>query len=60
MPPRGGNPGNGYEATILPNICAVIRSTNFCRVHKSIRVTPAMAALITDHVWSLEELLVWR
>src|SRR6267143_449540 len=24
---------------------------NFCRVHKSIRVTPAMAANITDHVW---------
>jgi hypothetical protein len=24
MPPRGGNPANGYEATILPDICAVI------------------------------------
>lgn len=30
---------------------------NFCRVHKTLRVTPAMEAGITDHVWSIEELL---
>jgi len=30
---------------------------NFCRVHKSLRVTPAMAAGISDHVWSVGELL---
>jgi hypothetical protein len=24
---------------------------NFCRIHSSIRVTPAMQAGITDHVW---------
>ena len=30
---------------------------NFCRVHKSIRMTPAMAAGITDHIWSVPELL---
>jgi hypothetical protein len=30
---------------------------NFCRVHKSIRMTPAMAAGISDHIWSLRELL---
>ncbi len=29
---------------------------NFCRVHKSLRVTPAMEAGITDHVWELREL----
>lgn len=29
---------------------------NFCRVHKTLRVTPAMEGL-TDHVWSIEELL---
>jgi IS1 family transposase len=28
---------------------------NFCRVHQTLRVTPAMEAGITDHVWSLEE-----
>ncbi len=30
---------------------------NFCRVHKSLRVTPAMAAGIADHVWSVRELI---
>lgn len=30
---------------------------NFVRVHSSLRVTPAMEAGITDHVWSLRELL---
>jgi hypothetical protein len=30
---------------------------SFCRVHKSLRVTPAMEAKITDHVWSVRELL---
>lgn len=30
---------------------------NMCRVHRSLRVTPAMAAGITDHVWTIEELL---
>jgi len=29
---------------------------NFARVHKSLRITPAMAAGITDHVWSIEEI----
>jgi hypothetical protein len=29
---------------------------NFCRIHKSLRVTPAMEAGITDHVWSIEEI----
>ncbi|MGD0388974.1 MAG: hypothetical protein ABSC42_08470 [Tepidisphaeraceae bacterium] len=30
---------------------------NFCRVHSTTRITPAMAAGVTDHVWELEELL---
>jgi hypothetical protein len=29
---------------------------NFCRVHKTLRVTPAMEAGLSDHVWSIEEL----
>lgn len=29
---------------------------NFGRIHKSLRVTPAMQAGVTDHVWSLEEI----
>jgi hypothetical protein len=30
---------------------------NFCRVHQSLRVTPAMEAGVSDHVWELEELI---
>jgi IS1 family transposase len=30
---------------------------NFCRVHKTLRVTPAMEAGLSDHVWSIEELI---
>jgi IS1 family transposase len=28
---------------------------NFCRIHKTLRVTPAMAAGVTDRLWSLED-----
>ena len=31
---------------------------NFCRIHKSLRVTPAMEAGLTGHVWEIAELLV--
>jgi hypothetical protein len=30
---------------------------NFARVHQTLRVTPAMAAGVSDHVWSLEEIV---
>jgi IS1 family transposase len=30
---------------------------NFCRIHQTLRVTPAMEAGLTDHVWEIEELL---
>lgn len=30
---------------------------NFCRVHKTLRVTPAMEAGLTDHVWEMDELI---
>ena len=30
---------------------------NFCRIHQSLRVTPAMEAKVTDHVWNLEEIV---
>lgn len=31
---------------------------NFCRVHSSLRKTPAMAAGLTDKVWTVKELIV--
>jgi hypothetical protein len=30
---------------------------NFARVHGTLRITPAMAAGVADHVWSLEEIV---
>ena len=30
---------------------------NFCRIHKTLRVTPAMEAGIADHVWTMDELV---
>ena len=30
---------------------------NFARVHTTLRVTPAMEAGISDHVWSVEEIV---
>ena len=30
---------------------------NFGRVHQTLRVTPTMEAGVTDHVWSVEEIV---
>jgi IS1 family transposase len=30
---------------------------NFCRIHASLRVTPAMEAGVADHVWTMEEVV---
>jgi hypothetical protein len=30
---------------------------NFCRKHQSLKATPAIAAGLTDHIWSIAELL---
>jgi hypothetical protein len=29
---------------------------NFARIHKTLRITPAMAAGLSDHVWNYEEI----
>ena len=31
---------------------------NYGRIHKTLRVTPAMESGLTDHVWSLEEIVI--
>jgi hypothetical protein len=30
---------------------------NFCRIQKSLRVTPAMAAGVTDKLWTMEDIV---
>jgi IS1 family transposase len=50
---------NGFSKKIENHIHAVslhFMFYNFGRIHKSLRVTPAMAAGVSDHVWSLEEI----
>ena len=38
-------------------VCLWFAFYNFCRVHQTLRVTPAMEAGLTDHVWTIAELL---
>jgi len=33
---------------------------NFCRIHQTLRVTPAMEAGISQHVWSIQEILALK
>jgi IS1 family transposase len=50
---------NGFSRKVANHACAVALHYmfyNFGRVHKTLRVTPAMEAGITDHVWVLEEI----
>jgi IS1 family transposase len=50
---------NGFSKKIDNHIHAVaihFIHYNYARIHKTLRVTPAMAAGISDHVWSLEEI----
>lgn len=30
---------------------------NFCRVHEALRITPAMQLGVTDHIWTISELV---
>ncbi len=45
----------------LENHCAAIAlyfmHYNFARVHQTLRITPAMAAAVSDHVWEIEEIV---
>lgn len=51
---------NGFSKKVENHAAAVglfYMHYNFCRVHKTLRVTPAMEAGLTDHVWTIEEML---
>ena len=50
---------NGFSKKIENHSAAVaihLMHYNFARIHKTLRITPAMAAGISDHVWELEEI----
>jgi len=39
------------------NLTLYFMHYNFCRIHQTLRLTPAIEAGIADHVWSLEEIV---
>jgi hypothetical protein len=51
---------NGFSKKIENHEAAIalhFMHYNFCRVHKTLRVTPAMEAGLAHHVWTVEELV---
>jgi IS1 family transposase len=51
---------NGFSKKV-ENLAAAVSihffHYNFCRAHKTLGTTPAVAAGVTDHVWTLDELI---
>jgi hypothetical protein len=51
---------NGFSKKLANHVAAVslyVAHFNLCRVHESLRITPAMAMGITDHIWTIGELV---
>jgi len=52
---------NGFSKKVENHIAMVAIHAvcyNFARIHKTLRTTPSMAAGLSDHVWSLEEIVM--
>ena len=51
---------NGFSKKVENHMHMVALYTmfyNFCRIHKTLRVTPAMESGLTDRVWDMEDIL---
>ena len=51
---------NGFSKKLRNHRAAVslyVAHYNLCRVHETIRMTPAMALGISDHIWDIGELI---
>lgn len=51
---------NGFSKKIEMHMHAVslhFMHYNFARIHKTLKVTPAMQAGLSDHVWTIEEIV---
>jgi transposase-like protein/IS1 family transposase len=51
---------NGFSkklANLKAAVAVFVAWYNFCRVHQTLRITPAMQAGLTDHVWTVGELI---
>jgi hypothetical protein len=52
---------NGFSKKVENHAAAValyFMFYNFARVHQTLRVTPAMEAGVSDHVWSIGEIVM--
>jgi hypothetical protein len=43
---------------LVAAVCLHVAHYNFCRRHGTLRMTPAMAAGVTNELWGLERLMV--
>ena len=51
---------NGFSKKVENHMHAIslhFMHYNFARIHQSLRITPAMAAGVTDHAWSIDEIV---
>jgi IS1 family transposase len=51
---------NAFSKKIENHVAAIAihyMHYNFCRIHQTLRITPAMAASISDHVWPISEIV---
>ena len=51
---------NAFSKKVENHACAVslhFMYYNFCRVHQTLKTTPAIAVGIADHIWTVEELI---
>ena len=51
---------NGFSKKVEQHANAValhFMYYNFCRIHKTLRVTPAMAAGVTDRLWDVNDIV---
>ncbi len=55
---RASNAGTAKKwGNLEAALALMFADYNFCRTHQSLRVSPAMQAGVSDHLWSLNELI---
>ena len=58
----GSRPGlSDADSRVLQNlrhaVALYFMYYNYCRVHQTIKTTPAVASGLADHVWTIEEIV---
>jgi hypothetical protein len=57
---RYTRPSNGFSRKVENHMAAVALNyfaSNFIKIHRTLRVTPAMAAGVTDRLWDVPDLV---